>query len=107
MRNDVIVVIGAGGIGLAIARRQGFGKIVLLADFNDQVLSAAAEEMRTASYTVETQVCDVSSRTSVEALATKATSLGRVLQVVNTAGLSPNMAPVDRVLAVEIGRAHV
>jgi phosphoglycerate dehydrogenase-like enzyme len=34
MAKDVIVVIGAGGIGQAIARRQGFGKTVLLADWN-------------------------------------------------------------------------
>jgi NAD(P)-dependent dehydrogenase (short-subunit alcohol dehydrogenase family) len=102
MSNDVIVVIGAGGIGVAIARRQGFGKIVLLADFNDKVLSAAADEMRTASYNVETQTVDVSSRASVTALVEKATSLGSVQQVVNTAGLSPNMAPPERVLAVDL-----
>jgi hypothetical protein len=35
MVNDVIVVIGSGGIGIAIARRQAFGKLVLLADFNE------------------------------------------------------------------------
>jgi len=102
MSSDVIVVIGAGGIGVAIARRQGFGKTVLLADFNDKVLSAAADEMRTASYTVETQIVDVSSRASVKSLVEKADALGRVLQVVNTAGLSPNMAPPERVLAVDL-----
>jgi NAD(P)-dependent dehydrogenase (short-subunit alcohol dehydrogenase family) len=102
MRNDVIVVIGAGGIGMAIARRQGFGKTILLADFNEKVLAAAADELRTASYAVETQSVDVSSRKSVEALIEKATSLGSVLQVINTAGLSPNMAPPDRVLAVDL-----
>ncbi|HEX7761864.1 MAG TPA: SDR family oxidoreductase [Caulobacteraceae bacterium] len=102
MSNDVIVVIGAGGIGVAIARRQGFGKTVLLADFSDTVLSAAADALREASYTVETQIVDVSSRPSVEALARKASSLGSVMQVVNTAGLSPNMAPPERVLAVDL-----
>ena len=102
MRNDVIVVIGAGGIGMAIARRQGFGKTILLADFNDKVLSAAADDLRTASYSVETQIVDVSSRASVEALVAKAVSLGSVLQVINTAGLSPNMAPPDRVLEVDL-----
>src|SRR5208283_2403155 len=91
MANDVIVVIGSGGIGLAIARRQGFGKTVLLADFNEKVLQAAADDMKAASYTVETQAVDVSSRESVRALADRAASLGNVMQVVNTAGLSPNM----------------
>ena len=97
MANDVVVVIGSGGIGLAIAKRQGVGRTVLLADFNEEVLNAAAQSMRDASYKVETQVVDVTSRESVHALAEKAASLGPVMQVINTAGLSPNMAPVDNI----------
>jgi NAD(P)-dependent dehydrogenase (short-subunit alcohol dehydrogenase family) len=100
--SQVVVIIGAGGIGVAIARRQGFGRTVLLADFNEAVLSAAAADLRTASYTVETQIVDVSSRPSLARLVEKANSLGRVFQVVNTAGLSPNMAPPERVLAVDL-----
>lgn len=102
MKNEVVVIIGAGGIGLAIARRQGFGKTVLLADFNEQTLSTAAKSLQEASYTVATQVVDVSSRASVRSLADTATKLGDVVNVVNTAGLSPNMAPVARVLEVDL-----
>lgn len=100
--SDVTVIIGSGGIGLAIAKRQGFGKTVLLADFNEAVLNAAAHSMRDASYKVETQIVDVASRESVRALAEKAAALGPVMQVVNTAGLSPNMAPVAKVLEVDL-----
>ncbi len=99
---DVVVVIGAGGIGAAIARRQGFGRTVLLADFNESILDAAAEDLRRSSYAVETQIVDVASRSSVRTLAERAAELGAVLQVVNTAGLSPNMAPPDRVLSVDL-----
>ena len=102
MAKDVVVVIGAGGIGMAIARRQGFGKTVLLADFNEKILRAAADDLRNASYAVETQSVDVSSRESVRSLVDFASTLGNVLQVVNTAGLSPNMAPPQRVLAVDL-----
>lgn len=102
MNKEVIVMIGAGGIGMAIARRQGFGRTVLLADFNPQTLASAAQSMRDAGYAVETQLADVSSRESVEALAAKAASLGSVTQVVNTAGLSPNMAPIEGVLKVDL-----
>lgn len=102
MNKEVIVMIGAGGIGMAIARRQGFGRTVLLADFNSQTLTSAAQSMRDAGYAVETQLADVSSRESVEALAAKAASLGSVTQVVNTAGLSPNMAPIEGVLKVDL-----
>lgn len=99
---EVVVIIGAGGIGAAIARRQGFGRTILLADFNAAVLQATAGELRNASYAVETQIVDVASRASVRTLAQQAAALGNVQQVVNTAGLSPNMAPPERVLAVDL-----
>jgi len=102
VKKDVVVVIGAGGIGTAIARRQGIGKTLLLADFNEKTLSAAAAELRGASYVVETRAVDVSSRDSVRALAAAAAELGDVMQVINTAGLSPNMAPVEQLLAVDL-----
>ena len=102
MAKDVIVVIGAGGIGLAIARRQGFGKTILLADWNAETLAAAATDLRAASYDVETRQVDVSSRATVKALANAAAVLGPVMQVINTAGLSPNMAPVEKVLEVDL-----
>jgi NAD(P)-dependent dehydrogenase (short-subunit alcohol dehydrogenase family) len=102
MKNQVVVIIGAGGIGLAIARRQGFGKTVLLADRDEKTVAAAAKALSESSYRVETHPVDVSSRASVRALADAAQSLGEVVNVVNTAGLSPNMAPVDRVLAVDL-----
>jgi NAD(P)-dependent dehydrogenase (short-subunit alcohol dehydrogenase family) len=102
MADDVIVVIGAGGIGLAIARRQGFGKTILLADWNEETLAKAAADLTGASYKVSTQQVDVSSRESVRALAEAAAVLGNVMQVVNTAGVSPNMAPPERVLAVDL-----
>lgn len=102
MTKEVVVIIGAGGIGVAIGRRQGFGKTVLLADFNEKTLNAAALAMRDAGYAVETHPVDVSSRQSVHALATAAAALGNVVQVVNTAGLSPNMAPIEGVLKVDL-----
>ncbi len=102
MKREVVVVIGAGGIGMAIARRQGFGKHILLADFNESLLESAAKELEAASYKVSALKVDVSSRESVRALADAAAALGSVVNVVNTAGVSPNMAPPDRVLAVDL-----
>lgn len=102
MARDVVVIIGAGGIGVAIAARQGVGRTILLADWNEEVLAAAAERLKIASYEVRTQKVDVSSRASVRELVEVAAALGPVMQVVNTAGVSPNMAPVDRVLAIDL-----
>lgn len=102
MKQEIVVVIGAGGIGMAIARRQGFGKHILLADFNEKLLESAAKELELASYKVATLKVDVSSRPSVRALADAGAALGSVVNLVNTAGVSPNMAPPDRVLAVDL-----
>ena len=87
---------------MAIARRQGFGKHILMADSNETLLAAAVKELEVASYKVSSLKVDVSSRESVRALADKAASPGSVMNVVNTAGVSPNMAPPDRVLAVDL-----
>jgi NAD(P)-dependent dehydrogenase (short-subunit alcohol dehydrogenase family) len=102
MNNDVVVVIGAGGIGMAIARRQGFGRTILLADFDEELLAGAGGDLKAGSYTVETQRVDVSSRESVRAPADKASELGAVMQVVNTAGKSPNKAPREQILTVDL-----
>lgn len=102
MNNDVLVIIGSGGIGLAIARRQGPGKTVLLADVNESNLQAAAAALEAGGYRVATQRVDVSTRESVRALAQQAIELGSVTQVVNTAGLSPVQASPEAILAVDL-----
>jgi NAD(P)-dependent dehydrogenase (short-subunit alcohol dehydrogenase family) len=98
----VVVVIGAGGIGQAIARRQGFGRTLLVADFNPEILEVAANGLESSGYRVVRERIDVSSRESVRALAAAAAALGSVVQVIHTAGLSPNMADPDKILAVDL-----
>lgn len=75
MKSNVLVIIGAGGIGLAIARREGAGKIVLLADINEKPLKEAADSLESAGYVVKTQQVDISSQDSVKSLATTASQL--------------------------------
>jgi NAD(P)-dependent dehydrogenase (short-subunit alcohol dehydrogenase family) len=99
---NVLVMIGVGGIGQAIVRRQGSGKTVLLADYNESTLRAAARALEALGYRVATRHVDVSDRESVRALAGAAAELGSVVQVVTTAGVSPNMAAPDRILAIDL-----
>jgi NAD(P)-dependent dehydrogenase (short-subunit alcohol dehydrogenase family) len=108
MNKELLVVIGVGGIGQAIARRQGSGKEVLLADFNEQTLEAAAKALEAAGHTVTTHHVDVSSHDSVSALVKAAEELGSIVQVVHTAGLSPVQAKPSAILAVDLqGTAFV
>ncbi|MEV7692255.1 SDR family oxidoreductase [Microbacterium sp. NPDC089189] len=99
---DVLVVIGVGGMGETIARRQAPGRTTLLADFNEAATDAVAASMRDDGFDVVTQRVDVSSRASVESLATRAADLGDVRTLVHTAGLSPAQAPLDAVLRVDL-----
>src|SRR3954466_12146976 len=102
MDTEVLVVIGVGGIGQAIARRQGPGRSVVLADFNEATLASAAKELDTLGYRVTAKPVDISKRDSVRALAKAAADLGRVTQVVDTAGLSPVQASAKGVFAVDL-----
>jgi NAD(P)-dependent dehydrogenase (short-subunit alcohol dehydrogenase family) len=102
VERDVLVIIGAGGMGQAVARRLGPGFQVLLADVAADSLEATAARMCEDGYLVTTQVVDVSSRESVAALAARADSLGPVARLVHTAGLSPTQAGVAAILAVDL-----
>ena len=99
---DVVVVIGPGQIGQAIARRVGMGKHVLLADMRAENAEAAAKVLGDAGYEVSTATVDVSSRQDVEALVRRATKLGDVTRLVQAAGVSPSQASPEMVLKVDL-----
>jgi len=99
---NVTVVIGAGSIGQAIARRVSAGKHVVLADLRQENADAAAQVLRDAGFDVTTTLVDVSSRASVEALVQTATALGEVTGVIHAAGVSPSQAPVATILRVDL-----
>ena len=102
MSAKVLVIIGAGGMGLAVARRLGAGRTVLLADIGEDVLKAAEQTLRDEGLTVATQVVDVTSAASVQHLAQTGRAAGEVDQVVHTAGLSPVQAPAQAILKVDL-----
>jgi NADP-dependent 3-hydroxy acid dehydrogenase YdfG len=60
VNTQVVVVIGAGGIGQAIARRKGAGKTVLLGDRNEESLASAAQALESGGHRVATSTVDVS-----------------------------------------------
>src|SRR4029453_3780341 len=100
--SDVIVVIGPGSIGQAIARRVSAGKHVLLADLRQENADAAAEVLSNAGFELSTATVDVSSRESVHALAQTATALGDVTGLIHAAGVSPSQASPATILSVDL-----
>src|SRR5690242_4825991 len=93
--NGVIVVIGAGQIGQAIARRVSVGKHVILADRNEANARAAAEVLASAGYDTSTARVDVSQRATVHELVEQATKRGDVMGLIHAAGVSPSQAPKE------------
>ena len=99
---EVIVVIGAGLIGQAIARRVGSGKHTVLADLHQENADAAADIMRNAGFDVSTASVDIASRQSIQALVETATQSGTVTGLIQAAGVSPSQASPQTILAVDL-----
>lgn len=99
---DVVVVVGAGFIGQAVARRVGVGKHVLVANHSEQASVAVADTLANAGFDVSACAVDISSRSSVEALLAKAQVLGEVTGLVQAAGVSPSQAPIEAILKVDL-----
>jgi len=102
MMKNVIVVIGAGSIGQAIARRVSAGKHVLLADIRKENADAAAKVLSEAGFEVSTAVVDVTSRESVQALVKAAAEIGEITGLIHAAGVSPSQAPPATILKVDL-----
>lgn len=99
---SVIVVIGAGSIGQAIARRVGAGKRILLTDLRQENAESAARTLADAGFDVTTATVDVSSRASVHRLIEIAIELGEVSGVIHAAGVSPSQASPETILKVDL-----
>jgi NAD(P)-dependent dehydrogenase (short-subunit alcohol dehydrogenase family) len=99
---NVVVLVGAGSIGQAIARRVSAGKHVLLADLRQENADAAAKTLSEAGFETSTIKVDVSSRDSVHALVEKAASLGEITGLIHAAGVSPSQASPETILKVDL-----
>jgi len=102
MNKDVMIVTGAGQIGMAIARRVGFGKKIILGDKRIENANAIAKIMNDAGYDVEPLEMDLSSRASILNIIAKAREHGEIKYLVNAAGVSPSQAPVEAILKVDL-----
>jgi NAD(P)-dependent dehydrogenase (short-subunit alcohol dehydrogenase family) len=102
IQKNVVVVIGAGSIGQAVARRVSAGKHVLLSDLHLENADAAAKTLRNAGFDVTTAKVNVSSRASVHTLVETATSLGEISGIIHAAGVSPSQASPETILKVDL-----
>lgn len=102
MKKDVTVVIGAGGIGQAIARRISSGRHILVANHTQESADAAARVLEGAGFETTAMRADVSERTMIQSLVRRAQELGPVKALVQAAGVSPSQASIEAILKVDL-----
>lgn len=94
---DVMILTGAGQIGMAIARRMGYGKKIVIGDKKLENAQAVAKIMKDAGFDTVALETDLSSRASIQNLLAEAQKLGRIAMLVNAAGVSPSQAPIEAI----------
>ena len=101
MTKDVMILVGAGQIGMAIARRMGYGMKIVIGDKNKTNAEAIAKTMNEAGFDAVPVEMDLSSRSSVLALIAEAQKYGKISMLVNAAGVSPSQASIETILKVD------
>ena len=102
MKKEVMIVTGAGQISMAIARRVGFGKKIVLGDKKIENANTIAKTMNEAGFDVIPFEMDLSSRESILAIIAEAQKYGEIKYLVNGAGVSPSQAPIEVILKVDL-----
>jgi NAD(P)-dependent dehydrogenase (short-subunit alcohol dehydrogenase family) len=104
---EVVALLGAGSMGMAIAERVAQNRTVLLGDISEKALEAAREKLEYSGYSVETMKVDASDKESIFAFARKAAELGPVKYYIHTAGASPNQTNPQHMIKLDlIGSAY-
>ena len=99
---EVVLLTGAGQIGLAIARRIGYGKKVVVADKVLENAQKMATSMLEAGFDVIATTVDIASRSSIQELIREAQQYGELAVLINAAGVSPSQASIEQILAVDL-----
>ena len=99
---DVMILTGAGQIGMAIARRMGYGKKIVIGDKSIKNAETISKIMNEAGFDTEPVEMDLSSRESIQNMIEKAKSFGEISMLVNAAGVSPSQAPIEAILKVDL-----
>ena len=99
---NVMILTGAGQIGMAIARRMGYGMKIVIGDKKPENAQAIAKTMNDAGFDVVPMEMDLSSRASIQNIIAEAQKYGDITMLVNAAGVSPSQAPVEAILKVDL-----
>ncbi len=102
MNKEVMIVTGAGQISMAIARRLGYGKKIIIGDKNIDNANRITKIMNDAGFDVIPVEMDLSSRKSILKMIKVAQNYGEISMLVNGAGVSPSQASIETILKVDL-----
>ena len=102
MKLDVMILTGAGQIGMAIARRMGYGKKIVVGDKKMENAEDVARIMNNAGFDAIPVEMDLSSRASILSLIAEARKYGGISMLVNAARVSPSQASIETILKVDL-----
>lgn len=97
-----MILTGAGQIGMAIARRIGYGMKIVIGDKSIKNAEAIADIMNKAGFDCVAVEMDLSSRESIRNIIAEALKYGEIAMLVNAAGVSPSQAPIEAILKVDL-----
>lgn len=99
---EVMILTGAGQIGMAIARRMGYDKKIVIGDISLEHAEKIAKIMEEAGFDTVPFQMDLSSKDEIKQLIEKACTYGEVSMLVNAAGVSPSQASIETILKVDL-----
>ncbi len=101
-RKDVMILTGAGQIGMAIARRMGYGMKIVIGDKSRENAEKISDIMNKAGFDTVAMEMDLSSRDSIKNMISESQTYGDITMLVNAAGVSPSQASVGTILRVDL-----
>lgn len=99
---NVLILTGAGQIGMAIARRVGYGMKIVIGDKKPENAQTISRTMNEAGFDTVAMEMDLSSRASIQNILAEAQKYGLITRLVNAAGVSPSQAPIEAILKVDL-----
>lgn len=102
MKKEVMILTGAGQIGMAIARRIGYGMKIIFGDKSLKNAEAIAETMDKAGFDTVAVEMNLASRESILSLISEAQKHGEIAMLINAAGVSPSQASIETILKVDL-----
>ncbi len=99
---NVMILTGAGQIGMAIARRMGYGMKIIIGDKKLENAQSISKILNDAGFDTLPLDMDLSSRPSIQNMISEAQKYGEIKMLVNAAGVSPSQASIETILKVDL-----